>query len=74
MKKLRKLAWVKFEPSWWKNSPAYHDKHPLKFGEDVIYLGDIPNSTSHCVVVTESGKVIPIPHTADFRELTEDET
>lgn len=71
---MKKLSWVSFEPSWWNSSPEYHDKHPLKYNERVIYLGDIPNSPSHCVVIKTTGECVPMIHTADLRQLSEEET
>ena len=39
-----------------------------------VFLGDIPNMTWHCVVISvKSGKVFSCYHTEDFEELSEDE-
>jgi len=72
-KKPRKLSIVSFEPWYAKKHPEAYDKSPIKLNEQVIYLGEIPNCLSHCVVVKHSGEVVWMVHTNDFRELTEDE-
>jgi hypothetical protein len=72
-KKPRKMSIVVFEPYYAKANPKAYDKSPVKVGEQVLYLGDIPNSTSHCVVAKHSGEVVWMVHTSDFREATEEE-
>lgn len=74
MKKPRKLSFCSFEPQWAKGPSDVHPKHPLKYKECVIYLGDISNSSSHCVVIKESGQAVWMVHTSDLRELSEEET
>jgi hypothetical protein len=72
MKKLKKLSIVVFEPEWGKNDKI-DPRHPLKYGEQVVYLGDIPNAIGHCAVAKWSGEVVWLVHPQDFREATEDE-
>jgi hypothetical protein len=72
-RKLPKLSFAFFEPGWAKLKADVDPKHPLKYGELVIYLGDIPNSPSHCLVCKENGTVVWMIHTEDLREATEDE-
>jgi hypothetical protein len=64
---------VFFEPSWWEKSPQYHDQHPLKFGDRVYYLGEIPNVPGHCLVFKRGVGVVDMIHPGDLRKATEDE-
>lgn len=57
-----------FKPKW-----KPHKKYPLKVGERVLFLGNIPNMTGHCAVVKFNGKVIWAVHPQDFLAPTEDE-
>jgi len=50
-----------------------YDGHPLKFGEPVLWLGEIPNAPGHGAVAKKDGAVIWLVHPGDFREATEDE-
>lgn len=61
-----------FEPTWWKSLTA-PIRHPLHFGDRVYYLGDIPNVPGHCIVATDGGKLVPMIHTDELRQATEDE-
>lgn len=72
MAKHKKLSIVVFEPKWAKNNKV-DKRHPLKYGEVVLYLGDIVNCPGHCCVVKYSGESIWMVHTEDFRTGTEDE-
>lgn len=69
---MKKLSWTSFEPSWFVSEEDLK-QHPLKYAESVIYLGDIPNSPSHCVVIKNDGTCVSMIHTADLRLLTEEE-
>lgn len=65
---------VVFDPYWnvkgvkWENL-----EHPLKKGELVYYLGEIPNVEGHCIVATYDGRVVPMIHPEDLRKAREDE-
>ncbi len=69
-KKPRKYSYVKF-------------KKPYYEFRDLIYLGDIPNAPSHCLLAEAREKrdkrgvqqwdIIGMFHTSDLVELTEDE-
>lgn len=61
-----------FEPYWAKEGRV-DVKHPLKFGELVYFLTDIPNVSGHCIVAKYSGEVVPMVHPEDFRIPTEKE-
>lgn len=73
MKKLRKMSMVIFEPNYGKKHPEAYKDSPVKIGESVLFLGDIPNSIGHCAVATWDGKVVWCMHTSDFREASEEE-
>jgi hypothetical protein len=71
------LSIIVFEPSWAKHtsgSSGVPGTHPLEWGEQVLFLGDIPNGDGHCAVAKHSGKVVWLLHPQDFRLATEDET
>lgn len=68
------MSIVVFEPHYAKKHPEAYDKHPLKLGEQVLYLGDVPNAIGHCAVATFKGNVVWLVHPEDFREAREDET
>ena len=73
LKKFKKLEIVVFEPKGsLENTKAYKD-HPLKPGERVLYLGDIPNVPGHCCVAKKDGAVIWLVHPEDFRTATDEE-
>jgi hypothetical protein len=61
---------IVFAPSWM--TPRYKD-HPLKVGEVVYFLSDIPNCPGHCIVAKWNGLVVPMVHPEDFRKATEEE-
>lgn len=71
MKKFKMGEAVVFDPSWWEKK--YEKKHPLKKGEIVYFLCDIPNVEGHCIVATHDGKTVPMIHPQDLRKATEDE-
>lgn len=48
-------------------------KHPLKFGEVVIFMGNIPNAPGHCAVAKRNGSVIWLLHPEDFRKAKDTE-
>ena len=73
VKKLKKMSIVVFEPEYAKKHPEAYAKHPLKLGEQVLYLGDIPNAIGHCAVAKHSGEVIWLVHPSDFRKATDEE-
>lgn len=62
---------IVFDPTWWNKSLKI--KHPLKKGQIVYFLSDIPNVFGHCIVATYSGKIIPMVHPEDFRKAKEEE-
>lgn len=70
--KYKYLEVVIFHP-WWAVNGKIVDKHPLKFGEAVLYLGEIPNVRGHCAVAKKDGDVIWLLHREDFRKATEDD-
>jgi hypothetical protein len=72
MKKLKKLSVVVFQAPWGNNLEK-NGKHPLKNGEKVLYLGEIPNCPGHCAVAKKDGAVIWLVHPEEFREAREDE-
>lgn len=39
-----------------------------------IFLGEVPNAPGHCIMANlDSGKIIGLYHTENFREATEEE-
>lgn len=70
------LSIVVFEPKWAKDwtPQGVPSTHPLKWGEQVLFLGDISNGEGHCAVAKHSGEVVWLLHPQDFRLATEDET
>lgn len=46
----------------------------LEYGEQVLYLGEVPNAIGHCAVAKWSGEVVWLVHPQDFREATDEET
>lgn len=72
MKKFKQYSIVVFEPKW---AMKYIESGstPLKYGEVVLYLGNISNAQGHCCVAKHSGEVVWLVHPDDFREATEDE-
>lgn len=73
-KKLKYLSIVVFEPWYATQNPDAYEKSPIKVGEQVLYLGEVPNASGHCAVVKWSGEVVWLVHPGDFREATEEET
>jgi hypothetical protein len=63
---------IVFEPKWAKDKKV-DKRHPLKYGEVVYYLTDIPNVIGHCIVVKYNGKTIPMIHPEDCRVAKEEE-
>lgn len=63
---------IVFEPTWAKNKKV-DKRHPLKYGELVYFLTEIPNVPSHCIVAKYNGKVVAMVHPGDFRLAKEDE-
>lgn len=61
---------IVFDPKWW--SDEYYD-HPLRPGEVVYFLSNIPNVQGHCIVVKYKGMVIPMVHPEDFRKAKDSE-
>jgi hypothetical protein len=72
-KKLRKLSIVVFDPWYGKKNPKAYSKHPIKIGEQVLYLGDIPNCPGHCAVAKYTGEVVWMVHPDEFREAKDSE-
>lgn len=66
---LRYLSVVVFDPQYkWNWS-----KEDIQPGEQVIYLGEIPNVPGHGCVLRESGEIAQHIHPSDYREATEEE-
>ena len=56
-------------------SSALRGKYPFKRDVTYLFIGEIANMPGHCVVADlKSGRLISGYHTANFRELTDDET
>ena len=56
---------------------AYEEYYGETFprGKTFIFLGEVPNARGHCVLADpETGKIICLYHTFNFREATDDET
>jgi hypothetical protein len=70
---LKPMEIVVFDPLYAKKYPEAYKDSPVKLGEHVLYLGDIPNCSSHCAVANYDGKVIWMMHPLEFRRATEDE-
>lgn len=66
---------VFFEPKWWHKpgNEQFHDRHPLKYGDRVYYLGEIPNVPGHCLVFKRGVGIVDMIHPADLRQATEEE-
>lgn len=64
-----------FEPDWWnrQGNEKYHDKHPLKYGDRVYFLGEIPNVSGHCLVFNREAGIVDMIHTDELRKANEDE-
>jgi hypothetical protein len=73
MKKFKKLSIIVFDPSYAKKEPNAYTKHPLKIGELVVYIGEIPNAPGHCCVLKHSGEAVWLVHSTDFRLATKEE-
>ena len=73
MKKFKNGEAVIFDPSWWYLNKKYHKSHPIKKGEVVYFLADIPNVPGHCIVATYEGKVVPMIHPEDLRKAKDSE-
>jgi hypothetical protein len=74
MKKIRQYAFVKVDiNSMPKTIYENHFKETL--GDSLyIFLGEVPNCKSHCILADlNTGKVIGMYHTENFREATEEE-
>ena len=70
--KFKPLSVVIFEPKWAKNDLDLQG-YPLKFGESVLFLGNIPNVLGHCAVAKHCGEVIWLLHPEDFRKAKDSE-
>jgi hypothetical protein len=66
---------VVFDPKWGRTlkGRAMGYGHPLTPGEVVYFLAYIPNVPGHCIVAKYGGKVIPMIHSEELREATEEE-
>ena len=71
-KSFRQGEAIVFEPQWALDKMV-DERHPLRYGEIVYFLTDIPNVGGHCIVAKYDGKVVPMVHPGDFRVATEDE-
>jgi hypothetical protein len=72
-RKFKHCEAIVWEPTWAKDQSGVDPRHPLKFGEMVYYLGEIPNVLGHCIVATYDGRVVPMVHPEDFRDAKEEE-
>jgi len=64
---------VLFDPSWWDEEvEKYQESHPLKKGEIVYYLCEIPNVSDHCIVCTYDGRTVPMIHPQDLKKAPEE--
>ena len=61
------------DPDYAKKYPNAYNNSPIKLGEQVLYLGEVPNAIGHCAVAKHSGEVVWLVHPQDFRKATEDE-
>jgi hypothetical protein len=71
--KFKFLSIVVFDPDYAKKYPNAYNNSPIKLGEQVLYLGEVPNAIGHCAVAKHSGEVVWLVHPQDFRKATEDE-
>ena len=68
------LEIIIFEPGFVKNEGYdLDDSYPLKYGEQVLYLGEIPNSPDHIAIAKHCGNVVWLMHSSDFRKAKEEE-
>lgn len=70
-KKLKLLAVVVFEPN--TKFPEHYKNSPVRIGEQVLFMGLIPNVPGHCAVAKSSGELVWLMHPEDFRMATDDE-
>ena len=69
----RPLSFVRFDAS--RLPPSTSTEYPFRPGVSYIFLGEIPNMPTHCVVAEQqSGRLYAGYHTDHFVELSEDET
>lgn len=71
-KKFEQGEAIVFAPIWAKKT-GVDPRHPLKMGQVVYFLCDIPNVPGHCIVVTHEGLSIPMVHPEDFRKAKDEE-
>lgn len=69
MKKIKKLSIVKYTGDLKYNGYVY----PFNHTDNYIFVGEIPNAKSHCIIMDMNGKLYPMYHTYDFRLATEEE-
>lgn len=73
-KKFKHCEAIVFSPCWWDIADAEkYVKHPLKPGEVVYFLGEIPNVPGHCLVAKYDGAVVSMVHPEDFRKAKDSE-
>jgi len=63
--KHKKMSIVVFNKDW--------AGHPLKYGETVLYLGEIVNVPGHAAVAKRDGVVVYLVHPEDFRKAKKSE-
>jgi hypothetical protein len=73
MKKHKAMSSVVFEPKWSRSDVKLSLNHPLKYGEVVLYLGDMVDVPGHCAVATYDGRVILMIHPEELRKAKESE-
>lgn len=75
MSKIRRNAFVIFDINSCSEEiyeKYFKDIFPL--GKLFIFLGEIPQAKGHCILADlDSGKIIGMFHTSNFREATEEE-
>ena len=68
------MSLVIFDPRYADGKKQKVDKtHPLKYGETVLYLGEVVNVPGHCAVAKDTGLVVWLLHPEDFRKAKESE-
>lgn len=78
-KKFKLCEAIVWEPKWYDEyvkdlrREGRKMNHPLKKGEVVYFLGEIPNVPGHCIVAKYTGEVVPMVHPEDFRKAKEEE-
>jgi hypothetical protein len=73
-KKPRPLSWVHYDFAGLSDELIRErNTYGLYNGHTYLFLGEIPNALSHCVVVDTRGRFIIGYHVDEFYEIPEDE-